>query len=264
VFEDYSLSRRDVLAATGAVAGGSAVALANYYSTELDVDIYLTEELADRAESERGRREYPARRLEEFGNRFLTPLVNHAGVNSLNFNYRTEEPEIKRETADETLELWREESSSDADAAILLTNQKYPQNVGVAERTDDPFDNTVSVLGEAYDFLDLEEGEICEEVLVSEYELLETGRQPNFSPFKTAIAGLHELGHNFGLEHEDGDAYENEEGVALSVMAASYLDEHEEDADFRLSDDVYWRTEFSDNSVDKLERLLIENSRDQR
>ena len=253
--ENKSLTRRQFIAASTATVLGTAVTKQN--NIDLEVDIYQTEELANRAELVHDERGYPAQILQGFAREALGPVVDATDINSITVNYRPElEPSIDEEVAESTLKQWRNTVENGNAAALLLTDRKYHDSVGVAERTNSPQESTVSVLGEAYDFLDIGRDESFQEVLVSEYEMEELGYEVNYSPFKTVVAGIHEIGHNLGLEHDDGDVFEHEEGAALSVMAASYLDQYMESGEVRFSDDVYWARSFSQNATETIDGLL--------
>ncbi len=253
--EEKSLTRRQFLAATTATVLGTAVTTSE--DVDLQIDIYQTEELGDRAELVHDERAYPAHIMQGFAQEALRDIADSTDISSVNINYRDDlEPAINQQDAENTLKEWRNTVDDKCASSLLLTDRKYHDSVGVAERTNSPGQPTVSVLGEAYDFLDIEQGESFEEVLVSEYELDELGYETNYSPLKTVVAGIHEIGHNLGLEHGDGDVFEHEEGVALSVMAASYLDQYMDSGEFRFSDDVYWANSFSENAAERIERLL--------
>ncbi len=253
--ENKGLTRRQFIAASTATVLGTAITKQD--SVDLEVDIYQTEELADRAQLVHDNRGYPAQILQGFAAEALKPLIDSTDIDSIKVNYRPElEPSLDEEAAESTLKRWRRTIEDGNAASLLLTDRKYHDSVGVAERTNNPTEATVSVLGEGYDFLDIDRDEDFQEVLVGEYELEELGYEINYSPFKTVVAGIHEIGHNLGLEHDDGEVFEHEEGAALSVMAASYLDQYMESGEIRFSDDVYWARSFSENATETIDGLL--------
>lgn len=253
--EKKGLTRRQFIAASTATVLGTAITKQD--GVDLEVDIYQTKELANRAELVHNERGYPAQILQGFAQEALQPVVDATGISSIKVNYIQDiEPSIDEEDAESTLKQWQSTLEDGNAASLLLTDRKYHDSVGVAERTNNPQEATVSVLGEAYDFLDIDSDESFQEVLVSEYELEELGYEVNYSPFKTVVAGIHEIGHNLGLEHDDGDVFEHEDGAALSVMAASYLDQYMESGEIRFSDDVYWARSFSENATETINGLL--------
>lgn len=222
------------------------------------VSIYITvtENLAERAVKERNSREHPADLMEEFLDISLQSLLGEKQRYEIETLDEGQEIDFSEDTAEESLSKWKDMSDTEHSSKLLITDQSYPESMGVAERTSDPFETCCAVLGEGYDLLELDETDWKHKVQVSRYSKNDFSRRPNYDPFVTVVGGSHEIGHNLGLEHQDGDLYEVNGGVALSSMASSYLDEHTDSEDLRLSDSIYWSPLFSDNAERKMEKLL--------
>jgi len=165
---------------------------------------------------------------------------------NLHIKYSEQEPNVD-EDAEEAIREWREASDDGVHSSLLITSDQYDRGVGLAEEAETPRDRSVALVGEGYDFLETGQEEWRETVPVIEYELLQ--REMNYTPWKTVIAALHEIGHTLGLDHKDGEIYEVEDGLEASVMAASYTTEY---TDVRFSDNIYWRTEFSEKAENSI------------
>lgn len=227
----------------GSVLAGTA-SLTSSPEPEFSVELAVTEELADLSEKETGNRKYVLELMEEFIDASVRPFLS--GLMDVSVEYSGFEPSVEND-AEEALREWRS-ISGDKCCSLLVTGENYEGPVGVAEEVKDPLDSSSALVGEGYDFLEVEKDSWKEDVLVADYELLD--RDLNYTPWKTVVAGLHEVGHTMGLDHRDGEVYEVEDGLEASVMAASYTGKLEEDISF--SDDIYWSTAFSENAREKL------------
>lgn len=236
--------RREFLVVAGSAAAGSAY-LNNSSRPEFSIELAVTEELADLSEEETGNREYVLELMESFIDNSVRPFAS--GLMDVSVEYSDLEPNVEND-AEEALKEWKSVSEREKCCSLLVTGQSYDGPVGVAEEVNGPLESSAALVSEGYDFMDLNGSEWREEVQFIDYEALD--RELNYSPWKTVVAALHEVGHTMGLEHTDGEVYEVDEGVVASVMAASYTRDLEEDV--RYSDDIYWSTRFSDSGREKL------------
>lgn len=245
------VSRRNFLAATGAaVLGGCTSSPGN---PVFSVEIALTEGLARQSREEKGYSSYPADVMAGFARRSLGPIL--PGRVEIEVVHSSQEPAIGGETVEDVLEEWKEVSRSDHSSKLLITDGRYPDAVGVAETVSDPLESSCAVLGEGYDLLELDPDEQREQVLVREYVEDELVHELNFDPFKTVIVGEHEIGHNAGLGHDDGEVYGQEDDVTLSTMAASHPELHMDSSDAYFSD-IYWEPGFSSSAAEKMDQLV--------
>lgn len=241
---ERNISRRKLIAAIGGAATGSVVLYDS--KPEFSMELAVTKELAELSEKERGNRRYITGLVNDWIERAVEPMLSRADID---IEIMETEPEVADE-AERALEQWKDISDSDKESSLLVTGNKYDRGVGLAEDVEDPMDSSVAVVGEGYDFLEIEESEWKDMVEVSEYDFFE--RETNYTPWKTVVAALHELGHTLSLDHSDGEIYETEDGVAASVMTASYTLKEAEPEQIRYSDDLHWMTQFSDKAVRKL------------
>lgn len=251
------LDRRQFLAVSGSVLLGGCQTLEKS-NPQLSIEITLTESLAEQAEAKIDDRSHPADVMEYFlGNSLQSLLPENT---DLEVRYNDLEPDIEDETAGDAIESWVELSNPNHHSKLLITDEKYP-SVGAAQTTSDPFESTCAVLGEGYDLLQLEEKDWEDKVLISEWNLI---HETVYTPFKTVVAGIHEIGHNLGLEHEQGsfrqdnttNQYETRDSVTASVMTAAYLDGIFEKKHVRYSDDIYWSPRFSQKAEEKFNELI--------
>lgn len=245
---ERGLGRREFVVLSGTALAGSA-GLSGSSEPEFSVELAVTESLADLSEKETGNREYVLELMEEFIDASVRPFVSD--FMDVSVEYSGFEPSVD-DKADEALREWESVSDGDKCCSLLVTGESYDGPVGLAEEVNDPLESSSALVGEGYDFLDLEQDDWKEEVLVVDYEALD--REINYTPWKTVVAGLHEVGHTMGLEHGYGEVYEVEDGVCTSVMSASYTDEFAEEDEVRFSDDIYWSTSFSEKAREKLAR----------
>jgi hypothetical protein len=243
-----------MLATTGTFLAGSLSGGSSKQS--FSVEITLTKDLAEMAEDELGSRSYPAEVMGDFVRNSLQSLFPERLMQNTDIVYNAYEPVLESETAEGSVREWISTSDSDHPSKLLITGEDYSDAVGIAEIASDPFESNCAVLGEGYDLLKLDETDWKDRVLVSEFSFEDLSRVPNYDAFKTAIAGIHEIGHTTGLEHEDGEIYEVSDGVELSALASSYLNEHDESVNIRMSDSIYWSPYFSENAEEKLRGLL--------
>lgn len=241
---ERSFGRREFLVLAGSAAAGSAYLIRNS-RPEFSIELAVTEDLADLSEEETGNRDYVLDLMESFIDNSVRPFAS--GLMDVSVEYSDLEPNVEGD-AEEALKEWRSVFDDDKCCSLLVTGESYDGPVGVAEEVDDPLESSAALVGEGYDFMDLNEDEWREEVQFIDYEVLD--RELNYTPWKTVVAAIHEIGHTMGLEHTDGEVYEVEDGVLASVMAASYSGEIEDD--LRYSDDIYWSTRFSGSSREKL------------
>lgn len=249
---EEGITRRGMLRRT---AGASAVAASVPLSTSLEhppefsIELAVTEDLADLSREEEYARDYTLQLVEEWIDRTVRPLLSDDYLVSV--EYADVEPEVS-EDPEEALEEWKQVSDTGKSCSLLVTGDRYSGPVGLAEPVDHPMESSAALVGEGYDFLELEEKEWREKVPVVEYEDLD--HELNYTPWKTVVAALHEIGHTMGLDHEDGEIHEVEDGVAATVMTASYVLQHADPDQIRYSDDLIWTTSYSERSNDKVER----------
>lgn len=239
------------------MAGGASLlgnSVVKSRETGYSIEIAVAEELAEGSAEETGSRYYPAEVMESFARKSLESLLPARLNQSTEIFISDQEPFIEAETSVEALEKWINKSDSYRDSQLLITDEKYP-DVGAAE-INGPFEPSCAVVGEGYDFLRLDESDWRNKVLVSEYLPEDFSRETNYDPFKTVVAGIHEIGHTLGLEHSDGEIYRVEDGLTLSAMAASYLDQHTDTGDVRVWDRIYWSPEFSSDAEEIVEDLI--------
>lgn len=254
VADEKMFSRRRFLGAIGAASASLAGCTAPT-DREISVEIALSEGLARKSREEKDYGLYPAEVMGDFARRSLDSLLPGGYMENLEIVYSDENPPVGRETAEDAIERWAEISDTDHSLKLLVTDSDYPDAVGVAERASDPFESSYAVLGEGYDLLRLEKDDWREEVAVSKYEEEELSRETVYTPFKTAVAGIHEIGHGMGLGHVDGEGHVSENQVNLSVMASSYLEQHIESSEARFSD-IYWSPTFCRGARDKIRGYL--------
>lgn len=254
------ISRRQALAAIGTTLTAGPV-----YSSDqpAPIEIAQTKEIGDLGERKHSNRKYAIERMEEYIDDTLNQFLSNRNLEELEIVHTRHEPRIHQKDSNKALRNWRKTSNSDSDSHLLLTSKDFKNNiVGRGELPDYHGDNSTAVLGEAYKLLELEEEkEVPENILVSKYLGKDKGRVPHARPHTTALSGIHEVGHNLGLEHEHGEI--QTEGTPLyrdiytSIMAGSYTQEtaEKQGIDLHYSDDIYWTKQFSDKAAEKLEKL---------
>ncbi|MDY6777888.1 MAG: hypothetical protein SVU32_04425 [Candidatus Nanohaloarchaea archaeon] len=155
--------------------------------------------------------------------------------------------------------LGRGESSAKLDLPI------YEQHLcGTSNEITD-----ASVLAEGERLLQIDAGDIREEVQVMEYREAGENERAVFydPPHSVAFAGVHELGHNICLGHDAGNMetrkHGSETGLYVSLMMHSYRESFagEEVHGDRLPDleppyDVFRVNRFSDAAVDRYQDEL--------
>jgi len=221
--------------------------------------------MAEEAEFTRGDRQYAVERMVEYLEPALEDLFDRAGLPAPEVRTTDQEPVLEDAEIDAVLQDWDRTAETEGSAHLLLSQESYgPTGVGEtgvdfgictacgtgAEGSD------VSVLGEGYDLLQVEPGAVYEEILVEDYDVATGDRVGVYPPEMTAIAGVHEVGHNLCLRHRVGDirVEDQEHGKRLytSVMAASYTHDTAAEAGIEVGekDDIYWSARFSDAAVD--------------
>lgn len=210
---------------------------------------------------------YGLKRLKEYLESSMHPLFERADQAQPEIliddtDYSVYSPDIKS-----VLKSWDEISNTDDQAHLLVTDIKFSELVGLGELEGGHVDRPVSVLGEGYDLLDIDEGDVRDAVPVWVYEGADAG-EPVYTPHKTAITGVHEAGHNLGLKHSDGRIRtENPDitrDIYTSVMGVSYTADiaARQNIEIRPTDSIYWENKFSEDAVKQLARNknLVENA----
>lgn len=273
--DDDGLSRRELLRNVGmgvlggaAVGGGGALGLSAYREAQdpLPATVYVsqTQQLAAYAELLRDDRDHALDRMEEYLEPALEDLYDRAGLPSPEIRTTDEEPVVEGEDIDDVLADWDDAAEVEGSAHLLLSHESYGPG-GVAESGNDlgivescgtgAEHSDVGVLGTADDLLYIEPGEVYEEVLVEDYDVATGERFMHSTPHTTAIAGVHEVGHNLCLHHDAGtietEGQEHGKRLYTSVMAASYTIDTAEDQGIEIGDkdDIYWSARFSDGAV---------------
>lgn len=275
--DDDGLSRREVLRRTGTgtlmgllAGGGVGLSIPAYREAQdplpATVHVSQTQQLAAYAELVHDDREYAVDRMTEYLEPALEDLFDRAGLPSPEIRTTDQEPVLDDEDIDDVLADWDAVAEVEGSAHLLLSHEVYDGATGVGETGTDlgiveacgtgAEHSDVGVLGGAYDLLHVRPGEVYEEVLVEDYDVATGERFEVHPPEATAIAGVHEVGHNLCLGHGLGEIrvedQEHGERLYTSVMAASYTEDTAAGAGIEVGekDDIYWQNRFSDAAVD--------------